>query len=485
MLDGGSLLEARQSQAGIPPWLIWVQCSAFVVLYAVWILPGVVGFRNTALVLGALTGLFPIYHYRTLLIQKCALPIWLMLALFVWATCHLLFLAQDFPAQLLEFKRIWKYAAIGAVFALGLGLSLGNSAQQSSMSPTKAGTQAKPPSRYWLLVYLGLSLPALTYLLKYVLAIMAGDWGLSLPAYLKIYHNSQPFYIPKTDYVAFCLPPLAIALGCLKQMLQAKSPPSKLQWLIGIGSYGGLFATTLFLFHAQNIKNGMAYAAMCVAVLILLVLFQYSQTSVAKRLLLATVILVLTTLVLSPHIQKNDSWKTLIADANVALQTEQYQHWKYAGDQGYPKNTLGQVVSPTNYERVAWLKVGLSLSSQLPLGYGLIEDSFKKLAKARWPEVSPNLSHSHSGWLDIALAIGWPGLALILVALLFLIAQSATVAAPWSQVVCWAPLSILLLWCTTEVSATVTFAALIFWICLCGGLIIRAPKATAKSNICQ
>lgn len=468
---------------GIPPWLIWVQCSAFVVLYAVWILPGVVGFRNTALVLGALAGLFPIYHYRALLIQKCALPIWLMLALFVWATYHLLFLAQDFPAQLLEFKRIWKYAAIGAIFALGLGLSLGNSAQQSSVSPTKAGTQTTPSSKYWPLIYLGLCLPALTYLLKYGLTIKAGDWGLSLPAYLGIYHGSQPFYIPKTDYVAFCLPPLAIALGHLKRMFQAKHPPSQLQWLIGIAIYGGLIAATLFLFHAQNIKNGMAYAAMCVAVLIFLVIFQYSQTSVVKRLLFVTVILVMTTLVLSPHIQKNDSWKTLLADSNVALQTEQYQHWKFAGDRGYPKNALGQVVSPTNYERMAWLKVGLSLTSQFPLGYGLIEDSFKKLVKARWPEASPNLSHSHSGWLDVALAIGWPGLALILASLLFLMVQSVTIASPWGQVVFWAPLSILLLWCTTEVSATVTFAALIFWICLCGGLIIRAPKASAKWHI--
>ena len=40
----------------------------------------------------------------------------------------------------------------------------------------------------------------------------------------------------------------------------------------------------------------------------------------------------------------------------------------------------------------------------------------------------------------------------------------------------------ILLWCTTEVSATVTFAALIFWVCLGSGLtLIKCPPSSSPS----
>lgn len=75
----------------IPAWLIWIQCLSFVLLYAVWILPEIVGFRNTALVVGALSGLFPIYQFRHALITRSTIPIWLIVSLFVWAVFHLIF----------------------------------------------------------------------------------------------------------------------------------------------------------------------------------------------------------------------------------------------------------------------------------------------------------------------------------------------------------------------------------------------------------
>ena len=188
----------------------------------------------------------------------------------------------------------------------------------------------------------------------------------------------------------------------------------------------------------------------------------------------------LTESALYPHIQENDSWKTLVADTRIAFQLDKYQHWKYAGAQGYPNNEFGKMVSITNYERVAWFKVGLQLASQNPWGYGLIEDSFKKMAKARWPEVSPNLSHSHSGWLDVVLALGFPGFLCILMSLIIAIKQSSGICEPWRGLVFWPLMANLLLWCTTEVSSTITFAVLIFWISWGAGLTLI--KLTAQQE---
>jgi hypothetical protein len=97
-----------------PTFLIWLQCIAFIVLYSVWILPEVVGIRNTSLVIGAVIGLYVIYQNRSLLLKQRALPIWLILFLFVWVTIHLFFIGDDFAAV----RWYWVY------FCLGVGLIL-------------------------------------------------------------------------------------------------------------------------------------------------------------------------------------------------------------------------------------------------------------------------------------------------------------------------------------------------------------------------
>ena len=104
------------------------------VLYCFWILAEIVGFRNTASVVGALVDLYAIYQYNFYFLQKRAIPIWFIGSLFVWATFHLLFLSQDYALQPLEFKRISKYSAIGSIFALGLGLSLANATLKDQKS---------------------------------------------------------------------------------------------------------------------------------------------------------------------------------------------------------------------------------------------------------------------------------------------------------------------------------------------------------------
>lgn len=449
--------SGRLNPTGCPNCLVWIQCIAFAVLYAVWILPEIVGVRNTALVVGALASLYPIYQYRHAFWQRSALPVWLILGLFAWATFHLLFLAQDPVLQALEFKRIWKYAAIGAIFALGLGISL--------------FTATRYKSQYWAMIYLGLALPVLIYLLKYILTTYGAQLGIKPPPYLQIYFGSQPYYVPKTDYVAFCLPLLAVALGSIKDLLIRTAKRFGWVQLFALCLHLAAIATTLFLFYVQDIKNGMAYAAALMLVFgIMLVFTNLSSTHRWRNLLFVAVVAGVMGTALLPHIQKNDSWRTLIADTKVAVQLDQYQQWKYAGAQGYPNNEFGKMVSVTNYERAAWFVVGLKLAKQTPLGYGLIEDSFKKMAKARWPEVSPNLSHSHSGWLDVVLAVGVPGTLLLLGALIVVMRQARNIPQPWARLAFWPLLANLLLWCTTEVSATVTFASLIFWVALGAGL---------------
>ena len=220
----------------------------------------------------------------------------------------------------------------------------------------------------------------------------------------------------------------------------------------------------------------MAFSTVFIGLFFLLILLKRSSIPFVKKIIWVSLGGVILGASLFLHIQKNDSWGALFADAKIALQTDQFQNWKYAGAQGYPINEFGKMVSATNYERVAWFKVGVQLIPDNPLGYGLVEDSFKRMAKIHWPEVSPNLSHSHSGWLDLILAIGIPGFIMIIGAFIFSMWKARNIQKPWKELVFWGLFSLGALWVTTEVSATVTFAELIFWVCFSAGLVSQQPS---------
>ena len=463
----GSIAQSANLESKIPNWMLWVQCIAFVVLYAVWILPEIVGFRNTALVVGALFGAYSIYQYRESFLQKAAIPIWLIIALFIWATFHLVFIGPNFPLQYIEYFRIWKYAALGGIMATGLGLALIRSLS----------------NQYWSVIYFGLCTPFITYILKFALTWYGQAYGADIPAALKVYDSSQPFYVPKTDYVAFCLPAFSIALGLLIRLFDIQGS-WRLKDFLNLAIQILVIGGTLFLFSAQNIKNGMVYAAMLFIIFGIIFFAGHLSKLTWRKIVGIVIAFAILISAIALNVKKNDSWRTLIADTKVAIQLEKYPHWKDAAKYNYPLNEYGTMVSATNYERAAWAYVGLKLAFENPLGYGLVEDSFAKMAKAQWPDVGSNLSHSHSGWLDVVLAVGFPGFFLILGALLLAIKNSFLLKGEYGTLlVFWPLLANLLLWCTTEVSATVTFAALIFWISLAGGLIVGASINTASTKL--
>ncbi len=447
----------------IPVWVIFFQCLNFLVLYSVWILPEIASWRNTSLVIGATLGLYVGYQYRSLLPSKQALPIWLIGILFVWASFHLLFLSQNPVAQLHEFKGIWKRAFLAVIFALGLGLSIANNEER-----TKKWA--------WPLIYLGLLMPTLIYLLKWTLTFYGESiFGFgAIPVFLKVYPGSQPFYVPKTDYVVFCLPTLAVALGQILTLLQQDG---RIKWL-RLFIYGASIAAVSVVFYGQNIKNGFVYEAL-LFILFLLMMFR----SAKKKWTPIKVGVIAVTLIGVgfggyKHIQQNDSWATFAADAKIAIQLDRYQEWKFNGEKGYPINELGKMVSITNYERIAWGLTGMSLFRDNLLGYGLIEDSFGPLANKKWPESSVRLTHAHSGWLDLALGIGLPGITLVLTALTLALKLTRNVVAPWKNLGRWVLLSTLLLWCTTEVSNNGNFDPLLFWIILTASLALNTNPSS-------
>lgn len=444
--------------------MVGVQLVIFAILYAIWILPETIYLRHVCLIVGAALGLYQIVYFRTLLLKKSAIPVWLLLGLFVWAIFHLLFLSSNVELQLHEFKTIWKRTALGAIFALGLGLAL-------------AGVGPQKLREYWPLLYLGLIAPILIYIFKYILTHYGQGWGLQIPDYLK-QGVSGTFYIAKTSYACFCLPTLAFALG---QLLLSIRNNIWFSW--GNAVYVLSIPAIFFVFYAENIKNGVIYGALLLVIFTILLLLVNFKQHWRKKFLFIGLTSVLVAMFLANHIQKNESWKTFEADAHIAFDTESYDRWKFFGAKGYPNNESGKMVSITNYERMAWGKVGFSLVPENPLGYGLIEESFGKLTKQKWPESS--LRQSHSGWLDLTLGIGIPGLILVWAAMLgsymLLGKRSYGAIRPWVNACRWVLLASFMMWITTEISQRVFFDVLIFWIALSSGLAAALSPTLAPS----
>jgi hypothetical protein len=289
-----------------------------------------------------------------------------------------------------------------------------------------------------------------------------------VPASLKIAPPSQLHYIPKSDYVAFCLPVLALALGCIKNTLFSK----QFDWkqLLVIALHFALIASTLFLFYVQNAKNGILHAAILfLFVAVTLVFVRLSSIHFWRNVIILLVATGIFIAALYPLVKKNDSMMYLIADTKIAVQLDKYPQWQRGEEPGLPNNEFGKAVSHTNYVRVAWFLFGSQLAIEHPLGYGLLETSFSQRMKAEGFDIRPH-RQSHSGWLDLLLAIGFPGFLLVMGSLLMAMRNSKWMQFPYKEIIFWCLLANLLLWWTTEVAATVTFPLLLFWIALASGL---------------
>ena len=468
----------------IPAWIIWTQCICFAVLYALWNYPLTNFVSDTCMVIGALLSIYILYLNRSFFKTQHAIPFWLLMALLVWIVLHLLFFANNFPLQLRELTSIWKRVAIAILFALGFGMAL-------------SSTQVK--KGYWALFYMGMTMPALIFLAKYWLNLSAPQYGWVVPEYLRLYGSREsPFYMYKTDYVVFCLPALAISLAQLKRNLDQDRiwTIANLMYLLAL-----LAVLTTFNLMMGGIKNGIAYSAILIAVFIVSVLNTQINKVLSSgskgarfkvwlfKLLMILLVLSISAPIFKYHLDKNPSWVTLWADSKVAVQVDQNDSWKYWGAKGYPLNEYGTPVSGTNYERLAWGIIGLRLLQENPLGYGIVENSFEYLTKKKWPDSL--LRQSHSGWLDLALGIGIPGILLVLSALLLTMVRLARGSAKntppdqslfWTSSTLWVLWALLLLWCTSEISFKVPLVALLFWVSFATGLLWPSGLIPPQTN---
>jgi hypothetical protein len=167
-----------------------------------------------------------------------------------------------------------------------------------------------------------------------------------------------------------------------------------------------IFIFFLFFFNITNVSN-----------------FKVSNlTILVKKLFIFIILIFLFSFLFIQHDKFNTGWRTIVKDATLAVQIDQYQNWKNLPELGYPKHEDGKNVSINTYERVAFARVGLRLLAYDPFGIGILRS-----LPVQMKEVGIDFSYhayTHSAWIDLGLAYGIVGMLIPITILFLLLAQN-------------------------------------------------------------
>jgi hypothetical protein len=87
--------------------------------------------------------------------------------------------------------------------------------------------------------------------------------------------------------------------------------------------------------------------------------------------------------------------------------------WQRFAEDNCPSTPSGAPLEESAYSRAAWAREAVRAIADHPLGLGFGHEAFGRAVRQRYGIVG--WGSSHSGWLDFALAVGVPGLALLIV----------------------------------------------------------------------
>lgn len=172
---------------------------------------------------------------------------------------------------------------------------------------------------------------------------------------------------------------------------------------------GSAVGIALFSMFAERMRNGVAvFALMLLLAGLLWLLAQKSRLRKTGFVAGAAALAVITLggLGLAVAIKGHTDLEKLIETAPIAWNTEHHRGWLNEKKYGLPLLSTGEAVDPSAYQRIAWLKQGLLIIGEHPLGIGFGRNAFGHGLKAKYGEGG---GHSHSGLLDFAIGTGVPG----------------------------------------------------------------------------
>lgn len=130
-----------------------------------------------------------------------------------------------------------------------------------------------------------------------------------------------------------------------------------------------------------------------------------------RALLMAVGSLAVTLAAIGIDLKLDPRWQTLWATIPIALDTTRHLAWLNGQRFPLPHLPNGQVVSPSNYLRIAWIKEGLKSVIANPLGVGFGRSAFGRALQLRFGKLAGATGLNNS-LITIAIGTGIPGVIL-------------------------------------------------------------------------
>lgn len=174
-----------------------------------------------------------------------------------------------------------------------------------------------------------------------------------------------------------------------------------------------ILTLVLVSLYAESVRNavltlivtGMALIALCLGNNYHKNARLWTYAMVAMGLFVTIV----ASLAIAATMQRGTSWTHISKSVSVAWDTKTHKAWLDEKKYGLPKLPDGSAVEASTYIRVAWMKEGIMLVADHPLGIGFARNAFGHGLVMKYGEGG---GHSHSGVLDLAIGTGVPGILL-------------------------------------------------------------------------
>lgn len=392
----------------------WVLALALMAaLIFVWPMPGTIALRNGLAVLLLVTLLYSSWK-KTTAIKPCELsvlkwPVGLLIALTVWVAIVIAGWAAE-PA--LSWGEFWAQWTIPLLCGFA-GILLATQAEAGG----ERGVQTILKVVFFTLFFQ----VALHDLLDAIYFFATGEQPfrqapvLYLPLFIKVWQSggswTQAFigqYFEKFSFVNNTFAAILIA-EILQRAFEKRRWLELPNWLLGVA-----FVLVLLCSYWLRVRNGNLGLVFLILVAGLMTLVRVRHRFKTRNLLMAVALAVVALVGIGSAFWKSDArWQTFAETLPIALDTETNRAWLSAKITPYPRLSNGAEVDASNYERIAWIKEGLKLGWENPLGTGLNRNAFfDGLDRKYQMNGAIRGGHSHSGVVDFFIANGLPGLLL-------------------------------------------------------------------------
>ena len=366
-------------------------------LLGIWAISNTIALRNILLTLTVFLVVIYFYilikvenkanwnYYHILFKENILVPL-IFFSLYVWIILHLLLFSRYQSLQIHEFSSTWIRVLLSAISGFGIGLII------------------KDKNHYFPFLFTGVFVTLCINSLQELLLI-----------YGFINSRSSFTYTGKINSVLMW----TIYSSAIAGWLLNKSKEMS-NFLLSTYIASLFFCLYTFVF-ILNTKNGFFVFSMISAMILVYLCIKRYEFFVLeklnykiKKIIILILILLVFILFLKRHLINSNEWLNFFGDLEIGFDISKYHHWINPSAWGYPVDDSGRHVAASTYERVAWARAGFEMLLENPLGVGILKNPFSILLLNMHPNASIFISSTHSGFLELSLAFGIPGIFFIL-----------------------------------------------------------------------